>query len=121
MVHDCQLDWYGKRLATCSSDHTVKIFEVEEGSASAQGSTGGGSHALLDTLRGHEGPVWAVAWGHPKFGSILASAAYDGKVFVWREVVAGQQQQQSYGQPQTQNARWERIKEHGLHGASGEA
>lgn len=123
MVHDCQLDWYGRRLATCSSDRTVKIFDVEEGSGGAQGSTAGGagSQVLLDTLRGHDGPVWAVAWGHPKFGSILASAGYDGKVFVWREIIQGQQQQQqqSYGQPQTQNARWERIKEHGLHGASG--
>jgi protein transport protein SEC13 len=120
MVHDCQLDWYGRRLATCSSDRTVKIFDVEESSAAGQGSTVGGaaSHVLLDTLRGHDGPVWAVAWGHPKFGSILASAGYDGKVFVWREVVQGQQQQ-SFGQPQTQNARWEKIKEHGLHGASG--
>ena len=26
--HDAQLDYYGRRLATCSSDRTVKIFEV---------------------------------------------------------------------------------------------
>ena len=28
----------------------------------------------------HEGPVWQVAWAHPKFGSILASCSYDRKV-----------------------------------------
>ena len=27
-VHDIQLDYYGRRLATCSSDCTVKIFDV---------------------------------------------------------------------------------------------
>ena len=26
-----QLDYYGKRLATCSSDRTVKVYDVMEG------------------------------------------------------------------------------------------
>ena len=25
-------------------------------------------------LLGHEGPVWQVAWAHPKFGNILAAS-----------------------------------------------
>ena len=29
--HDVQLDYYGKRLATCSSDRTVKVYDVMEG------------------------------------------------------------------------------------------
>lgn len=33
----------------------------------------------LSILR-HEGPVWQVAWAHPKFGNILASCSYDRKV-----------------------------------------
>ena len=28
MVHDAEFDYYGKRLATCSSDRTIKIFDV---------------------------------------------------------------------------------------------
>ncbi len=32
--HDAQMDYYGKRLATCSSDRTVKIFEVVNGTQS---------------------------------------------------------------------------------------
>ena len=28
-VHDAQLDFYGKHLATCSSDRLVKVFRVE--------------------------------------------------------------------------------------------
>jgi hypothetical protein len=36
-------------------------------------------------LLGHEGPVWQVAWGHPKFGALLASASFDHRVIVWKE------------------------------------
>lgn len=28
MVHDIAYDYYGKRLATCSSDRTIKIFDI---------------------------------------------------------------------------------------------
>ena len=30
-------------------------------------------------------PVWQVAWAHPKFGVLLASCSYDGKVIIHRE------------------------------------
>lgn len=40
--HDAVLDYYGRRLATCSSDKTIKIFEVE-----------GDKHTLVETLRGY--------------------------------------------------------------------
>lgn len=39
--HDAVLDYYGRRLATCSSDKTIKIFEVE-----------GDTHRLTETLKG---------------------------------------------------------------------
>jgi len=79
MIHDAQFDYYGKRVATCSSDKTIKIHSVSEGNA---------ANAPLADLRGHEGPVWQVAWAHPKFGVILASCSYDRKVFVWKETAA---------------------------------
>jgi protein transport protein SEC13 len=34
--HDAQLDYYGKRLATCSSDKTVRIFNVVKGEAKGE-------------------------------------------------------------------------------------
>ncbi|CAK8685479.1 unnamed protein product [Clavelina lepadiformis] len=74
MIHDAQMDYYGLQLATCSSDRTVKIFEVKNG-----------TQRLLTTLDGHEGPVWQVAWAHPKYGRILASCSYDRKVIIWKE------------------------------------
>jgi len=75
MIHDSQMDYYGKRLATCSSDKTVKIFDV----------TAKNTPTKVADLIGHDGPVWQVAWAHPKYGSILASCSYDRKVIIWRE------------------------------------
>jgi len=83
VVHDCQLDYYGTRLATCSSDRTVKVFSVS-------GSPDAPSQSHLADLSGHEGPVWQVAWAHPKFGSLLATCGYDHKVIVWREAEGSQ-------------------------------
>jgi len=78
MIHDAQLDYYGKRLATCSSDRSVKVFQVEGEGAQAQ-------HRLLADLKGHEGPVWQVCWAHPKYGSMIASCSYDHKIIIWKE------------------------------------
>jgi protein transport protein SEC13 len=51
--HDAVLDYYGRRLATCSSDKTIKIFEVE-----------GEKHTLVETLRGY---VTTKSWtGHAR-------------------------------------------------------
>ncbi|BFZ57646.1 GTPase-activating protein S13 [Savitreella phatthalungensis] len=113
---DAALDYHGRRLATCSSDRTIKIFDVAPagssvavGSASSGAVAGAGSQTtLLETLRGHEGPVWQLSWAHPKFGTILASAGYDGKVIVWRETSS------SAGT----SGQWSKLTEHALHGAS---
>lgn len=91
LIHDAVLDYYGKRLATCLLDKTVKVFDVD-----------GEKHTLVETLRGHEGPVWQVLWAHPKFGSILALCLYDGKVIIWQE----------------QDGRWNNIAQVAVHKAS---
>lgn len=79
LIHDAQLDYYGKRLATCSSDRTIKIYDVVEG----------GERKQTADLTGHNGPVWQVAWAHPQFGSVLASCSYDRQIFVWKEFGPG--------------------------------
>ncbi|KAB0365157.1 hypothetical protein FD754_009313 [Muntiacus muntjak] len=90
--HDAQMDYYGTRLATCSSDRSVKIFDVRNG-----------GQILVADLRGHEGPVWQVAWAHPMYGNILASCSYDRKVIIWKE----------------ENGTWEKTHEHTGHDSSG--
>ncbi|CAF4692735.1 unnamed protein product, partial [Rotaria magnacalcarata] len=59
-------DYYGIRLATCSSDKSIKIFDVSNN-----------QQRLIAELKGHEGPVWQLSWSHPTFGSLLASCSYD--------------------------------------------
>jgi len=75
MIHDCQFDYYAKKVATCSSDRTIKIFDISNGD----------KYHLSATLQGHDGPIWQVSWAHPKFGVLLASCAYDGSVIIHRE------------------------------------
>lgn len=74
MIHDAEVDYYGLRLATCSSDNSVKVYDIKNGAST-----------LLDDLKGHFGPVWQIAWSHPKFGNLLASCSYDRKVIIWKE------------------------------------
>ena len=54
-------------------------------------------------MHSNTAPVWQVAWTHPKFGNILASCAYDGRVLIFKE----------------QNGNWTKIHEHNKHTASG--
>ncbi|KAJ1375098.1 Nuclear pore complex protein 20 [Parelaphostrongylus tenuis] len=75
IIHDAQLNFYGNRLATCSSDRIVKIFEVKSN----------GYVLPIAELAGHSGPVWQLSWAHPDFGGLLASAGYDKKVIIWAE------------------------------------
>jgi len=75
LVHDVQCDWYGQKMATCSSDRTIKICSLN-----------GGSYEVSATLQGHSGPVWQVSWAHPQFGVVLASCGFDGSVLIHGEV-----------------------------------
>lgn len=93
MIHDTQLDYYGKRLATASSDRTIRVFEI----------IGDNQPAQSQVIRGHEGPVWQVAWSHPKFGVLLASCSYDGTAIIHRESPPGT---------------WSTVHKHDLHQSS---
>jgi len=92
IIHDAQMNYYGTRLATCSSDRLVKIFDVKPN---------GQSYPLVE-LAGHDGPVWQVVWSHPKFDNMLASCSYDRKVIIWKEV----------------SGKWQRFYEYNQHEAS---
>jgi len=80
MIHDVQYDYYGQHMATCSSDGTVRVSRVLK-------STTGEEQAATEIAawQAHNGPVWQLAWAHPKFGQVLASCGFDKKVTIWGE------------------------------------
>eukprot|EP01084_Bolivina_argentea_P067267 122535_1 len=73
LIHDVQIDFYGKTLASASSDRCIRVFEITQN-----------KHILIGELLGHNGPVWKLSWAHPKFGTILASCGYDRQVIIWK-------------------------------------
>lgn len=99
-IHDIAYDFFGTRLATCSSDLRIRIFQRSEDAAAAEddlvvaggggvlphsvtGSrgadddqVGGGGWELIADWQAHDGPVLRVAWAHPEFGSVRKLAPF---------------------------------------------
>jgi len=71
MIHDIQMDYYGKQLATCSSDGNIKIYELAN------------NKQTLKATLSHSAPIWQISWSHPKFGPLLAGCSYDASVIIW--------------------------------------
>ena len=80
-MHDVSFDYYGKRLATCSSDQKIRVWEKKN----IDGEEEWKCDELAGTA-GHAGAVWKVKWADPEFGQIIASCGYDKQVFIWEEV-----------------------------------
>jgi len=74
-IHDLRFDYYGRRVATCSSDHKVKVLTLTEN----------GEQQSCDELEGHRSAVCKLAWAHPEFGQVLASLSMDRVILVWEE------------------------------------
>ena len=74
-VHDISFDHFGKRLATCSSDQTIKIWQ----------KTASGRWVKACSFQAHDATIFKVKWAHPDHGSILASCSYDKTVVIWEE------------------------------------
>lgn len=92
MIHDAQYDFYGKRLATCSGDGTINVADL---SKSDNNITRINALEKLDNNKNTNivSPIWKLAWAHPRFGSVLASASFDKTVSIYQET--SQQNQQS--------------------------
>lgn len=78
LINDVAFDFYGRRLATCSSDHTVKVWDQDESEQ---------WHCTCK-WKAHSGAVWKVTWAHPEFGQVLATCSFDRTAAVWEEIVS---------------------------------
>jgi len=77
LIHDVAYDFYGRRMATCSSDQTVKVWDQDDA----------GSWTCSATWKTHYGSVWKVTWAHPEFGQVIATCSFDRTAAVWEEIV----------------------------------
>ncbi|KAK7862979.1 hypothetical protein R5R35_014538 [Gryllus longicercus] len=77
LIHDVAYDFYGLRLATCSSDQFVKVWDQDDQ----------GNWHQTACWKAHTGSVWKVTWAHPEFGQVLATCSFDRTAAVWEEIV----------------------------------
>lgn len=75
LIHDVAYDFYGKRIATCGSDHKISIYDQQDDS----------QYKLTGEIKVHSGSIWRVVWAHPEFGQVLASCSFDHTAKIWEE------------------------------------
>jgi len=84
-IHDLAFDWYGTRMATCSSDQKIKVWEMQED-----------KWTNTAEIKAHSGSIHRVSWAHPEFGSVLASCSSDRLVYVYEEQLDGRTGQRTW-------------------------
>ncbi len=76
LVHDIAYDFYGQRLATCSSDKHIKIHDYDPNT---------GNWTLNDSWKAHDSTISKVVWAGPEYGQIIATCSFDRTVRVFEE------------------------------------
>ncbi|KAJ6258471.1 LOW QUALITY PROTEIN: hypothetical protein Dda_6513 [Drechslerella dactyloides] len=90
LLHGVAYDFYGQRIATCSSDQRIKVFDA----------TDSGEWKENDAWRAHDANISKIAWAHPSFGQIIASCSFDRTVKIFEEQEA---------EPKSSGRRWRRM------------
>jgi hypothetical protein len=70
IIHDVAYDYFGRRVAVCSSDQWIRIYDDSVKTAE---------------WKAHGGSIWRLTWAHPEFGQVLASCSFDRKICIWEE------------------------------------
>eukprot|EP00232_Nephroselmis_pyriformis_P020059 CAMPEP_0182899302 /NCGR_PEP_ID=MMETSP0034_2-20130328/28003_1 /TAXON_ID=156128 /ORGANISM="Nephroselmis pyriformis, Strain CCMP717" /LENGTH=316 /DNA_ID=CAMNT_0025033323 /DNA_START=103 /DNA_END=1049 /DNA_ORIENTATION=- len=71
-VVDVAYDIYGKRMVTCCTDNSIKVWDMV-----------GESWKMTWETKAHRGPITKATWAHPEFGQVFATCSEDGDVLVW--------------------------------------
>lgn len=86
LVHDVAYDHFGHRLATASSDQTVKVWDFDPAT---------NKWSCSASWKSHFGSVWKVTWAHPEFGQVIATCSFDRTAAIWEEIPGSDQAQGS--------------------------
>lgn len=84
LVHDVAYDHFGHRLATASSDQTVKVWDFDQTT---------NEWVCTASWKSHFGSVWKVTWAHPEYGQVIATCSFDRTAAVWEEIPGSDQTQ----------------------------
>jgi len=79
-IHDIAYDFYGKRLVTCSSDQTIKVWDLEDG-----------DWKMTQEIPAHCNSIQRVSWAHPEFGQVFASCSSDALIWIFEEVAGSKE------------------------------
>lgn len=77
-ILDVSYDHHGSRIATCSLDQWVRIWDMDFGSR----------WHCNGAWKAHSGPIWKVTWADPEFGQVVATASFDRTVCIWEETTS---------------------------------
>lgn len=76
LIHDVAFNYYGNRLATCSSDQKIKIWDYNESQGIWEANI---------AFKAHSCAVLKISWAHPEYGQVIASCSFDRSVIIWEE------------------------------------
>lgn len=71
-VHDVSYNYYGDKMALCTSSQCISIWNKENDWKEVHRI----NHA-------HAGPIWRLDWAHAEFGEVIASCSEDRTVSIW--------------------------------------
>lgn len=81
VLNDVSYNHYGRRIATCSSDRTVRVWDYMNTKDEWVSN-----YELTKSSNVHEGCVTRVCWCHPEYGQLVATCSeFDNIVCIWQE------------------------------------
>ena len=82
LMSDLALNPTGKRMATCGTDRSISIWNLEP--------AGGSQRFVLSgsITEAHSAPVMKLSWACTTYGQILVSCGLDNGLKIWQEVTS---------------------------------
>ena len=79
ILHDLSMNATGSRMATCSTDRDIKIWDLDTSSGAAKYTLSG------NITNAHAASAMKLSWACGTYGQIFASCALDNVLRIWQE------------------------------------